>query len=133
MKVVGALYVINGLFLGVSHVVAAVAETTVRQRVPDAELSGPMYEFALDTWLMFGFEMLVVGAALVWASRNAWGNRVLASTVIALEAVRGILDDLIWIARGYPALPYLAWIVFHAAVIVTGGVALRAARSDARA
>lgn len=127
MKVVGALYIINGMVLGISFLVPAAAETSIGARVPDAQLSGPMYEFALDTWLMFGFEMLVVGAALLWASRDAWANRILAWTVIALEAVRGIVDDLIWIASGYPAAAYIGWIVFHAAVITTGVSAMRSA------
>lgn len=131
MRVVGALYIVNGVVLGVLHVVPAAGQASVEARVPDAELSGPMYEFALDTWLMFGFELLVVGAALLWASRNPWAHRVLAGTVIALEAVRGILDDFVWIASGYPAAPYIAWIVFHTAVIATGLLALRAAKADA--
>lgn len=129
---VGALYIVNGVFLGVSYLVPAAGEATVGARVSDAELSGPMYEFALDTWLMFGFELLVVGAALLWASRDPWAHRVLAGTVIALEAVRGILDDLVWIARGYPAVPYIAWIVLHAVVITTGLLAFRAAKRDPR-
>ncbi|CAN5823786.1 hypothetical protein BH23ACT4_BH23ACT4_07970 [soil metagenome] len=132
MRVVGALYILNAVILGLSFALPAFAESTVGARVPDAELSGPMYEFALDTWLMFGFEMLVVGAALLWASRDAWANRVLAGTVTALELVRGILDDLVWIARGYPIVPYIAWIVFHAVVAGTGILALSAARADAR-
>jgi hypothetical protein len=131
MKVVGVLYIINGMALGISFVVPAVGEASIGARVPGAELSGPMYEFALDTWLMFGFEMLVVGAALLWASRDAWTNRVLAWTVIALEAVRGVVDDLIWIARGYTTVVYIGWIVFHIGVIATGASALRSA--DVRA
>lgn len=131
MKAVGVLYIAMGVMQGVMFLVPAAGEATVGARVPDAELSGPMFEFALDTWLMFGLGLLVVGTALLWASRDPWTHRVLGGTVIALEAVRGLLDDLIWLARGYPAAPYVAWIVLHAVVIATGLWALRAATGDA--
>lgn len=132
MRVVGTLYVINGVVLGITYLIPAAGESSVRARVPEAEPSGPMYEFALETWLMFGFEVLVLGAALLWASRDPWSHRVLAGTVIALEAVRGIVDDLVWIARGYPPATYIAWITFHAVVIATGLLAMRAGERDAR-
>ncbi len=129
MKVVGVLYVLNGIGLVVSYVVPAIGEASVRQRVPGADLANPLYGFAMDTWLMFALEMLVVGGALVVASRAAWSNRILAFTVVALELIRGILDDLIWIANGYPAAMYMGWIGFHAVVIVTGVRALRRAQA----
>lgn len=132
MRIVGALYIANGLFLVVSYLIPSLGETSVDQRVPGADFTNPLYDFAMDTWLMFALEILVIGTALLVASRAAWQNRILALTVVGLEMIRGILDDLVWITNGYPAAPYIGWIMFHAAIIITGVFALRRAHSELR-
>lgn len=123
-------YVVNSLLLVVAYLVTSIGQASVEARVPRADFSSPLYDFAMDTWLMFGLELLVLGVVLLVASRSPWQNRILAFALIGLELVRGILDDLIWIANGYPAGAYIGWIVFHSVVIVTGVVALRRARAD---
>lgn len=130
MRVVGALYVLNGVGLVVSYLVPAIGEASVRQRVPGADPANPLYGFAMETWVMFALEVLGVGAALLVASGAAWENRILAFTIVGLELIRGVLDDLVWIANGYPAALYLGWIGFHTVVIVTGVRALRGANAE---
>jgi hypothetical protein len=130
MKVVGALYVVNALLLVATYLIPAIGEASVEARVAGADPSNPLYAFALDTWLMFGLELLVVGVALWIASRAAWANRILAVTVIALELIRGIVDDLIWIASGYPSASYVGWILLHTAIILTGILVLRRAHAE---
>lgn len=130
MRVVGVLYILNATALVTSYLIPPLGEASVAQRVPGATSSDRLYDFAMDTWLMFALELAVIGAVLLYTSRRAWSNRILAVTVIALELVRGIFDDVLWIANGYPATIYLGWIVFHAVVIVTGVMALRSAASE---
>lgn len=130
MRVVGVLYLLNAAALVMSYVVPSIGEASVAQRVPGATSSDRLYGFAMDTWLMFALEVAVIGAVLLYASRRAWSNRILAVAVIALELVRGIFDDVLWIANGYPAAIYFGWIVFHAVVIGTGVMALKNASSE---
>lgn len=132
MKVIGALYVFNGIGLILAYLTPAVRETLVTQAVPGADPTHPLAEWGMEVWLMFGFEMLVVGGALLVASRNAWSNRIIAFMVLGLELIRGVADDLVWIATGYPPGVYIGWIVFHTAVIATGALALRRAHREVR-
>ena len=78
-----------------------------------------------DYLLMFGLELLVLAIFLLVASfRRSWWVPA-AWLVIALSAVRGILDDVYMIAAGYPIPMFLGFIALHAAVILTGVIALR--------
>ena len=131
MKVVGSLFVLNGVLLIVSYYVRPIGEASGEERVPGADLTSPLYDFAMETWLMFGLEMLVVGGSLWFFSRAPWASRALVLTVLALEVVRGIIDDISWIVNGYPPGFYVGWIVFHIVVIVTGVRALQAAQVEA--
>lgn len=130
MRIVGSLYVINGLALFVLYLNEGLQETLVTQAVPGADPDHPLAQWGLDIWLLFGFEMLVVGATLFVASRNAWSNRIIVFMVLGLEFFRGVVDDVVWIASGYPPPIYIGWIIFHTAVIVTGVLALRRASRE---
>lgn len=132
MRVVGILYVLNGVALVGMYLTPAIRGALLDQAVPGADPTHPLAEWGMEIWLMFGFEMLVVGAAVVVASRNAWANRILAYTVLGLELIRGIVDDVVWIAKGYPPGVYVAWMIFHSILILTGVLALRRAHSESR-
>ncbi len=86
-------------------------------------------EFVVDTWTIFGLEVLAVGVVLLAATRRAALARGAISTVLAIEVSRGIVADLVMIARGTNRLGYLIWIAIHSAVIVAGLLCIRAARS----
>ena len=80
-----------------------------------------------DAWLTFILELGVIGAMMMYAARDPAKSIILVQTVIALEVVRGILDDIYLIARGYDLGGYLAFIVLHLIIIVTGVLFLRRA------
>ena len=127
MKAVGLFYVINGVGLTVAYLMPAAQRGMIGQVVPGADTVDPLVSYAMDIWLMFALEMFVIGGFLLVGSRDAWANRILVFTVLGLELIRGILDDLIWIASGYPAGFYLWWIAVHGLIIATGVLALRRA------
>jgi hypothetical protein len=85
----------------------------------------------VDVWFMFGLEIGVIGAALLYFSRDPRRHIALVWTVIFLEVVRGIVDDIYLIARGYDPIFYAAFIVVHLVVILTGLAALRRMRTGA--
>ena len=69
---------------------------------------------------MFGLDLLVIGVFLLYASRAPLRHLNLVWLIVALELVRGILDDVYMIAQGYEAPIYVAFIVLHLVIIVTG-------------
>ena len=73
-----------------------------------------------DAWLVFVFELGVLGAMMLYASRDPAKSRVLVLTIIWAEVFRGIVADAVWIARGYEASGYIGFIVIHALIIATG-------------
>jgi len=69
---------------------------------------------------MFGLDMIVVGGFLLYASRDPLKHLWLVWLIVALEIVRGILDDLYMIAVGYSAPFMVGFIVLHLIIIATG-------------
>jgi len=84
----------------------------------------------MDAWMVFVFELGVLGAMAVWSSRQPALTRILAWTIIWAEVFRGIVADAIWIAWGYDPVSYSVFIVIHLVIIVTGVWALRSAESS---
>ncbi|MBK7410399.1 MAG: BphX family protein [Saprospirales bacterium] len=80
-----------------------------------------------DAWMVFVFELGVLGAMLLYGSGNPVGNKIIVWTVIFAEVFRGIVADGIWITRGYAASSYLPFMVIHLLIIVTGWLFLRQA------
>ena len=86
----------------------------------DAPLGGAAYRALLDYSFMFGLDMLVIGVYLLYASRQVQKHLTLVWLIVALEAVRGILDDLYMISRGYNPAFMVGFIVLHLLIIVLG-------------
>ena len=78
-----------------------------------------------DAWLVFVFELGVLGAMMLYASRDPARGGVLVLTIIWAEVFRGIVADALWILRGYSAASYIPFIVLHGIIIATGIVFLR--------
>lgn len=78
-----------------------------------------------DAWMVFIFELGVLGAMLVYGSRNPAVNKILVLTVVFAEVFRGIVADAIWITRGYAASSYIPFIVIHLLIIITGWLFVR--------
>lgn len=130
MRLVGLFY----LLLGVQNM-----PPLVRARLPltyeglTATLESVAVQAIVDLWFMFGTEMIVVGAMLLLASRAPLQNEILIQTILALELIRGIFVDAVWLTRGYyPAAFYIGFIVVHTVIIGTGYYFLRAARSEVK-
>lgn len=79
----------------------------------------------VDAWFAFILELGVLGAMMLYASRDPVSSRILVLTVIWAEVFRGIVDDAFLISRGYSAAEYIPFIVLHLIIIVTGLVILR--------
>ena len=125
-RIVGVIYI----GLGVSWLPFANAPK-LEQVIPnfDGPIGGTAYHGFLDWMVVFGLEMIVVGAYLVYASFNPLKNLPLVALIVALSAVRGIADDIYMIAQGYPLASNLVFIALHSAVIITGVPSARAARA----
>ena len=133
LRAVGGFYVLVGVFN-----LPPVIEARFPMQYPDLGIgvdSAPA-QALVDVWFMFGLEIAVTGVALLLAARNPVRHVALVWLVLGLEVVRGIVDDLYLLARGYDVGIYVGWIVLHAVIIVTGLLALRRAgllpRRDAR-
>lgn len=90
-----------------------------------AAAGDPTARFVVDSWLIFGFEVLAIGVALVVAARRPGQAQALVWAVLGIEVSRGIVTDTLFITWGRPATGYVVWIVIHSTVIITGLLALR--------
>jgi hypothetical protein len=123
MRVVGAFYLAQFVAMAIVH--APIRTFGPEGALDAADAGDPTAEFLVDTWTTFGIEVGAIGLALLVAAarpRYAWG---VAATVVGIELTRGILNDVIFIARGINVTGYLVWIAIHGVVIVTGVVAMR--------
>ncbi|GMV33686.1 hypothetical protein FBQ83_11365 [Chloroflexi bacterium CFX5] len=114
-RIVGALYILLGVGFA-----PALNAARLPMILPGVETSGVTYHGLLDFSFMFGLDLLVTGAFMLWASRDPLKNVSIVWLVVALEIVRGILDDLYMILQGYAAPFYIGFIVLHLVIIVTG-------------
>jgi|GEM_PF-307998 len=129
MRVVGVLYLILGIGF-----IPPLNELRMRSFVPIT--AGPEtieYKALIDWTFVFGLDLMVIGAMLIYASGKPLRNIILVQTVIALEFVRGVLDDIYYIFRGYASVPfYIGFIVVHLIIIVTGIMFWRQAEREAQ-
>ena len=84
----------------------------------------------MDAWLVFVFELGVLGAMALVASRAPLKNRIMAWVIIWAEVFRGIVADAIWIGRGYSATSYAVFIIIHLIIIITGVLFARQAKAS---
>lgn len=95
----------------------------------DAPAGGVAYRGFLDFSFMFGLDLIVIGAFLIYASREPLKNSNLVWLVILLELIRGIFDDVYMIAEGYNVPVYSIFILLHLLIITTGIANLRKTKS----
>lgn len=135
MTAVGIFYLVLGLRL-LPWINGPMIESSGDLASPGVDLVAgtPAFSFLLDWMATFGLDLVVLGAVLVAAARNAHDHRILAYVVIGQEAVRGVLADLWFAARPFnSAAFYLTFLVVHLLVIVTGVRCLRRAAAATRA
>lgn len=125
-RVVGAIYVLLGIgfipFLNAARIPLMLPGF-------DAPPGGVAHRGLLDFSFMFGLDLLVIGGFLLHASRDPLKHVSIVWLVVALEAVRGVLDDVYMIAQGYAAAVYVGFIVLHLAIITTGIAFVRQAQA----
>lgn len=130
MRIVGSFYLL--LFV-VGAIIKLPVTQTLAQGGVELQPANLAHRFLVDTWVMFGLELGVIGAALWVASAKPYQNRILLWTVLGLELVRGIVDDIYMLARGYETAFYVGWIVIHSLIIASGLWTLRRATAEAPA
>ncbi|MBE7556014.1 MAG: BphX family protein [Anaerolineales bacterium] len=117
MRIVGGFY----LFLAVMSLPSIRANGFLNVF---PELAGQQatlaFELLIDAWVMFGLELGVIGVMLILFSRAPFQAFSLVYTIIGLEIVRGIVDDIYMMMRGYSVGFYLGFITVHLLIIVTG-------------
>lgn len=128
MRIVGAFYLL--LFV-VGAIIKLPVEQTLAQAGIVRDQTNFAHRFLVDTWVMFTLELGVIGAALWYFSRRPYESRALIWTVLGLELIRGIVDDIYMLIRGYDPAFYVGWIVVYTVVILTGLWALRSASEEA--
>lgn len=124
MRIVGTFYLL--LFV-VGAIIKLPVNITLSQAGITLDPANLAHRFLVDVWVMFALELGVIGGALWFASSNPFQNRILVWTVLGLELVRGIIDDIYMLIRGYQVAFYVGWIVLHTLIILTGYWALRKA------
>ena len=88
-----------------------------------------VYRALIDWMFLFGLDLAVVGAALLYWSRDPERARPLVWVAIALELVHGTGFDLYYTTRGYVSVPfYLAFAAVHLTAVVVGVALLRRGR-----
>lgn len=128
-RVIGSFYII----LGVGFIPPLnAARLPVMFPEFDAPEGGVAYRALLDFSFMFGLDLLVIGAFLIFAAREPLKYAPLVWLVVALEVVRGVLGDVYFIAVGYDAAFYIGFALVHLVIIFTGILFLRQAQAASR-
>lgn len=128
-RIVGVFYLlltlmnIYGLFLGGDQLFA----DTLRAPMNTDPLAIRAF---MDAWMVFIFELGVLGAVALVASQAPLKNRIMVWVIVGAEIFRGVLADAIWIAQGYAASSYIGFIVIHLLIIATGVLFLRQAQAS---
>lgn len=124
---VGVAVVYLLLFVNLASLVLVPTRLTQLSPAFDAPISSVAAQATIDALLMFGLDLAVIAAVLLWASRNPLRHVVLVWLVIGLELVRGIADDLyLLLFRDYVVDEfYYGFIVLHVVIIATGYLAYR--------
>lgn len=127
MRIVGVFYLISGIgFIPFLNEMRIELFLPIRGGQETIE-----YKALIDWMFVFGLDLIVIGGMLIYASRNPLRNIILAQTVIALELIRGVLDDIYYISRGYAGASfYIGFIVVHLIIITTGIIFWKRAEAE---
>ena len=90
-----------------------------------AAAGDPIARFVIDTWMTLGLALFVIGAMLLFCSREPDVAHSLTLTVVALEGAWGIPIDLYKIGRGYNRSVLSLVVGIHVIIVITGVLALR--------
>ncbi len=127
MRVVGILYLF--LFVAATFLKLPIQAEGPAGILERAESGDVTARFVVDTWVVLGLMLGVIGTTLLIASRYPAKGIALVWMVIGNEFFWGIGSDIYKLARGYAAPVPVMWILIHSIIIVTGVLALRKAKS----
>jgi hypothetical protein len=130
MRIVGAFYVF--LFVAATFIRLPIRAEGPEGLLDRAAAGDPTANFVVDTWVVLGLELGVIGAALLIGSRVPTKATAVVWMVMGSELVWGIGSDVYKLVRGYPLSVSGPWILIHSVIILTGLLALRSAQSARR-
>ena len=121
LRIVGVFY----LLLTLLNLYAIFVDSKLLEDTLPYALDTNVVRAFTDAWMVFIFELGVVGAVMVYAARTPAQARLLVIAVIGMEIFRGVVADIIWITRDYDAASYVPFIVIHLLIVATGIYLLR--------
>lgn len=115
-RVVGGFY----LLVTIMNLYGLFVNPQLYASVPPYPVTEPVLRAFTDAWMVFVLEFMGIGIFLLWASRDPLKHSDVVWLIVLVEALRGVVADMLWISRGYSATSYIPWIVIHLIIIVTG-------------
>ena len=123
MRVVGVIY----LFLaGASLPFGTGPSASLAGIAFDLQYAQRMEDYQFLGGLMYG----VIGAALLYGSRDVRQNTLIVWTVIFMELVRGLFGHAYLLVRGAPTWSYGPLLLLHLMIIATGLEFARRSRTE---
>lgn len=127
MRIVGVFYLLQ--FVVMAFIRIPISTLAPEGTLNRAAAGDPLARFLIDTWIAFGIEVGVIGAALLIASRKPDQAKTLVWSVIGIELLKGPAYDIYMIQQGYNPSVFVTWIIIHTIIIATGLLSLRKGRS----
>ena len=123
LRIVGAFYVLQAALI-------LVFQAPIRAQGPTGTIAlisagDPVAHFLVDTWITFALEIGAIGVALIIFARTSGGARTLVWTALAIEFARGLIADIVLLARGESIAVLGPWLAIHSVIIATGLFVLR--------
>lgn len=123
---VGVFY----LLLGIMNMYATFVDSAIFAANLPYPADPPVIKAFVDGWSPFTFEIVGLGTFMLWAARNPRKYLGAVWLIIWLELLHGVIDDLYLIANGFDAGGYIAFIVIHLIIIVSGLLFVRQAEFE---
>ncbi|MCU0504031.1 MAG: BphX family protein [Anaerolineae bacterium] len=124
--IVGAFY----LLLGIMNMYGILVDPALFAGNLPYPADPPVVKAFVDGWSPFAFEVVGLGTFMLWAARNPRKYLGAVWLIVWLELLHGVLDDIYLIANGFNAGGYVAFIVVHLIIIVTGVLFARQAGAE---
>ena len=116
LRIVGAFY----LLLGMVSMYGTFVDPLFFAKMHEIAINPGMVKAFVIGWSPFAFELVGIATFMLWTSRDPIQYLGAVWLIIWLESLRGVLDDLYLITNGFSLSFYIAFIVVHLIIIVTG-------------
>jgi hydrogenase/urease accessory protein HupE len=115
-RIVGAFY----LLLGVVSMYGTFFDPLSFAQTHEIATNPDVVKAFVIGWSPFTFEMVGIATFMLWASRDPIRYLGAVWLLVWLEFLHGILDDMYLMANGFSVSFYIAFIIVHLTIIVTG-------------